>query len=254
MNYIYAANRDIGCWVLKFLLKKGHSPLALLLADEDDKNIREMINMAGLPSSKIYKGKSQLKLFYEKYKNLEIDYIFGIHYPLLINNNILSLPKYGCLNLHPAYLPFNKGWHTPSWSILEESPAGATLHLMSSELDTGDILHQKEVKVAPEDTANSLYQKIKRTEYEVFTEAFDHIVNFTLTGKPQDKTKGSIHKKKDLFDENISKINLEEKYLAKELINKIRALTTNDITEACYFIEDEKKYRIRVDIQKVNDV
>ena len=59
---------------------------------------------------------------------LELDLILCVHFPYLLPPEVLSIPSKGCLNLHPAYLPWNRGWHTPSWAILEDTPGGATLH------------------------------------------------------------------------------------------------------------------------------
>lgn len=88
----------------------------------------------------------------------DVDYIFGIHFPYIIKNELINLPKVGFLNLHPAYLPFNKGWHTPSWAILDERNR-ATLHFMSEELDGGDIIAQEELEVSSTVTANELYRQ-----------------------------------------------------------------------------------------------
>ena len=76
-------------------------------------------------------------------EQLSLDYIICVHFPYIVPREILSIPKYGVTNLHPAYLPYNLGWHTPSWAILENTPIGATLHYMDECVDTGDIIHQK---------------------------------------------------------------------------------------------------------------
>src|SRR5690606_40574828 len=53
---------------------------------------------------------------FSKLKELNLDYIIGIHFPYIIPTEVLKIPKTGFLNLHPAYLPYNKGWNTPSRS------------------------------------------------------------------------------------------------------------------------------------------
>jgi methionyl-tRNA formyltransferase len=70
------------------------------------------------------------------------------------------------LNLHPV-LPYNKGWNTPSWAILDNTTYGATLHFMTEALDEGDIIHQKKLEIVFADTANTLYQKALELEKEV---------------------------------------------------------------------------------------
>ena len=150
------------------------------------------------------------------------------------------------LNLHPAYLPFNRGWHTPSWAILTNTPIGGTLHFMDEDIDTGDIIHQKQVEVLPTDTADILYQRIMETEYEVFKEALPALINNSYHRKSQKNIKGSTHKREDLLSENLRKLNLDEDMKIGELLKLLRALTTNRIDESAYFEINGSKYYIQV--------
>lgn len=252
MKYIYAGDRDISVWVLKYLIQQGYKPEALLVSGKDRaSHARELIKLSRLEESLIFEGKEFLE---EENQNIlsqiEPDYIFGIHFPYLIPKSVLEIPKKGFLNLHPAYLPYNRGWHTPSWAILENTPIGATLHFMEEKLDAGDIIHQKEVKINPADTANSLYQMLKEVELETFKEVFPKLVDEKFERTKQNLSKGTSHVKKDLFNEIIQRIDLEKSYTGKELIDKLRALTTSDISEAAYFVENDEKYRVQIKIDK----
>lgn len=252
MKYVFAGDRDISVWVLEYLVEQGYRPEALLVSEKNRaSHAEELIRLSGLPSSNIFEGKEFLEVQNQSaLKSISPDYIFGIHFPYLVPKSVLQIPKKGFLNLHPAYLPFNRGWHTPSWAIFEKTPIGATLHFMEEKLDAGAIIHQKEVKINPDDTANSLYQRLKQIELETFKEAFPKLVNGDFQKKTQDLTKGTSHVRKDLFEEKVQKINLEKSYTGKELIDKLRALTTNDISEAAYFVEDDVKYRIQIKIEE----
>ena len=149
------------------------------------------------------------------FSSLEIDYIICIHYPFIISKKILDLPKVGVLNLHPSYLPYNRGWHTPTWTILNSTVCGATLHFMSEKLDMGDIIHQKKIDVLENDTANTLYKKILSLEFEVFKEAFGSIKSLRPYRIKQNNS-GSSHKKSDLF--KINEIDLSENMKIGDLI------------------------------------
>jgi len=172
MRYAFAGNRNISCNLLKFIISKGYYPKALLVMDDKQSNhVKKLIELSKLSEANIFFGKSftqeaNIKIL----KNMQLDYIIGIHFPYIIPNKVLECPKIGFLNLHPAYLPFNKGWHTPSWAILDKTKYGATLHFMSQKLDEGDIIHQKEIQVSIEDTADTLYSKTLKLEEEVLIE------------------------------------------------------------------------------------
>jgi methionyl-tRNA formyltransferase len=245
MKYAYAGDRAISVRILEFLISKGLKPAALMVSDEGKaSHAAELIALSGLSEALIFRGNAfKTAEAVARLRELDLDYVFGIHFPYLVPKAILDLPKVGVLNLHPAYLPYNKGWHTPSWAILEGQPYGATLHFMEEALDQGDIIHQKKLDVLPTDTANSLYQRALTLEEEVFFEAFENLLTLNPKRKKQEGS-GTVHFKKDL--EEIQKIELARQYTGEELINKLRGLTTNTEQEAAYFEYQGKKIAIQV--------
>jgi len=246
---VYAGDRDISVWVLEYLLQRGIRPLALFISHPKRASHAHVLRSlcADLPSEHILVGKAfrepkGLTLL----RSLDIDLIIAVHFPYIFPPEVLQIPKVGVLNLHPAYLPYNRGWHTPSWAILEDTPAGATLHFMDEGIDTGDIIHQKRISIKPSDTAHTLYQRIKRAELEVFKEAWPSIEKGTIIRHSQDPKDGTTHKRNDL--EKVQKLNLEESMPIGDLLKRLRALTTNRIEEAAYFEVNGRRYRIQVSI------
>jgi len=252
MKYIFAGDRDISVWVLEELMKQGLKPLALF-ASEPSKatHSEELITISKLPLSNVFVGKEfESAESIIRLKALESDYILGIHFPYLIKKEILDIPKVGFLNLHPALLPFNRGWHTPSWAILDKTPIGATLHFMAEELDNGDVIHQKALQISPADTANTLYTRLKELELEVFRESIPMLLSKNLPRIPLRLEDGTSHKRKELFSSKVQQIDLNEMYKAGELLDKLRALSTNQWAEAAYFDKDGKRYRLKIEIQE----
>lgn len=251
MKYIFAGNREISVNILRWMIERGYSPSALFVCDGSSmKHAEQLVGVANLSSDKVYYGtnfKSEKAI--EVVEELDVDYIFGIHFPFIIPNQLLKLPKIGFLNLHPAFLPYNKGWHTPSWAILDGTPYGATLHFMTEELDKGDIILQRKINIAPDDTANTLYKKVLKLEEEVFKEAFPQILALN-PGRQKQKGAGTSHNKKDL--QNVQRLNLNEKQKIGETIKKFRALTTNNVKEAAYFEINEKKYFVQLKVTEVD--
>ncbi len=174
MRYAFAGDRDISVAVLKYLIENGYRPSALLLSEKEKAtHAHELCEIANLEKELIFYGNAFGQEENQNIlKGLDLDYIIGIHFPYLVSSEVLNIPKIGFLNLHPAYLPFNKGWHTPTWAIIEKTSYGATLHFMAQQLDNGDIIHQKICPVLPFDTADTLYRRVKEIELEVFKESF----------------------------------------------------------------------------------
>lgn len=246
---VYGGDREISVRVLRFILNQGLKPVALMIPDDNKAtHAQELITLCHyLDSSRILKGaqfrtedgKSLLKRLYP-------DYILCIHFPYVIPKEVLGISKRGVINLHPAYLPYNRRWHTPSWAIWEGTPYGATLHFMDEGIDTGDIIHQKRIEILPNDTADTLYKRAMKLELQVFKEAWPSIVYGTYTRKPQPLEEGSSHRKTDIRAMQFVDINKQIK--AGDLIRLLRALTTSDIKESAYFEANGKLYRMQLHI------
>lgn len=252
MKYAFAGDRAISVNILRFLILRGFAPSALLVSETTEaSHASDLIGLAQIDNKYVFKGNAFKKSeSLKKLEELNLDYIIGIHFPYIIPKSVLEIPKIGVLNLHPAYLPYNKGWHTPSWAIIEGKPYGATLHFMEEALDKGNIIHQKKLQVLPEDTADSLYQKALKLEEEVFFESFDKLVSLNPKSEIQSEN-GTSHLRKDL--KSIQKIELNKTYTGEEILNKLRALTTNSISEAAYFEIDDKRIAVQVILKNLED-
>lgn len=246
---IFAGDRDISVWVLEYLIQTGIKPIALLISDEKNAtHAQNLITLCNhLDNSKILVGEQVRTKECEKLiDELKPDFIICIHFPYIIPKRLLEIPKHGVVNLHPAYLPYNRGWHTPTWAIWEKTVYGATLHFMNEKVDEGDIIHQKQIEILPNDTANTLYKRVKQLELEVFKEAWSSLMSGDYNRKPQAIANENTHKKTDI--ESIQRINLDEYIKAEDLIRRIKALTTNDIKESTYFEDNGKLYRVQISI------
>ena len=251
MKYGFAGNRNISVGILRFLVNEGYYPSFLILNSSNSAtHNNELIKLSQLNPYDIYEFRDLKNDRVTSLLKYEVNYIFGIHFPFKINKVLLDLPTVGFLNLHPAYLPFNKGWHTPSWAIIDKTIYGATLHFMSEKLDCGDIVAQEVIKILPNDTANCLYKKVLELEKIVFIKAFPDLLTLNPR-RIRQSIVGTSHSKKDLSA--IQEINTKEKILPLEFIDILRALTTNDIDESAFFEIEGKRYHVQVKIVESNE-
>jgi methionyl-tRNA formyltransferase len=253
LKIAFAGDRDIAVWVLDYLIDQGTRPLALMVSDTNEaSHADELIQRCQfLDNELIFKGKAFRSPENEsKLRSLDLDYIVSIHFPYLYPPHVLSIPRVGVLNLHPAFLPYNRGWHTPSWAILDKTPVGATLHFMDESVDTGDIVHQKRVEPSPVDTAHTLYGRLKEMEFEVFKEAWPQIVANTYTRRVQLRNEGTAHKRQDLFSEAVQKLPLDATMTVESVLCLLKALTTNNLCEAAYYEANGQRYRVQVMIRQ----
>ena len=249
----FAGDRDIAVWVLDYLLERGCAPAALLVSgSERASHAGELqARLPDLPASQVLQGAAfRTSAGRELLASLDLEYIVAVHFPYIFPSEVLSVPRIGVLNLHPAFLPYNRGWHTASWAILEGSPIGATLHFMDEGVDTGDVVHQRRIEVEPDDTADSLYQRLKRLELEVFREAWPSLEGGTVHRTPQPQGHGVTHAKADLLKPDVQRIDCDATVRAGDLLRKLRGLTTNDVAEAAWFEADGARYRVQVSIHR----
>ncbi len=96
----------------------------------------------------------------EVIRNWQPDLVISIYLNQLIKPELIALPTIGCLNIHPALLPRNRGLFPYFWVIANgDKETGVTLHWVDAHFDTGAILLQEKIPVEPEDTITSLSYK-----------------------------------------------------------------------------------------------
>lgn len=252
---VFAGDRDIAVDVLDFLNTTDAMIAGLLLPDSEDASHAEQLRdqCDYLDNSRVLSGKT----FREPegihlLESISPDYIICVHFKYIVPTEVLELPSQGVLNLHPAYLPYNRGWHTPTWAIWDQTPYGATLHFMEPEVDAGDIVARKREPIRIDDTADELYNRVKRTEFDLFKKTWPLLAEFSYERQPQSQSESTSHERADIND--IQQIHLEETVKTGKLLRKLRALTTNDPSEAAVFKHDGEQYRVQVSITPEKEI
>lgn len=99
--------------------------------------------------------------FVEELKKISCDVIVVVAFGQLLSQEILDMPRYGCINVHASLLPRWRGAAPMQWAILEgDKKTGITTMQMDIGLDTGDMLMKTEVEILPEETGESLHDKM----------------------------------------------------------------------------------------------
>lgn len=97
----------------------------------------------------------------EKIKKMNPDIIFVIGFSQIIKQEIIEIPKLGCIGFHPTLLPKYRGRAVIPWQILNrEKEGGITFFKIDNGTDTGDILYQTKFNIATNESATSMYEKI----------------------------------------------------------------------------------------------
>lgn len=253
MRILYLGNNLLGCQVLEHLNAKGEDVVGLVLHPQERRRYgAEMIEASGLSEASIFDG-SRLRQaeMLEAIADLKPDIGLSVLFDYILKEDFLSLLPEGCLNLHPSLLPYNRGNYPNVWSIVDGTPAGATLHYIDVGIDTGDIIAQREVAVEPVDTGETLYRKLEKTAFELFSEAWPLVMSGKAPRVSQTKAGGTYHRRKDT--DSIDYIDLDGQYTARHLIDVLRARSFSPYPGA-YIEVDGKRVYLRLQLMYENDL
>lgn len=124
---------------------------------------------------------------YAVLQQLSPDLIVVAAYGQILPKEILDLPKYGCINLHASLLPRWRGAAPIQRAILAgDAATGVTAMQMAVGLDTGDMLYKLETPIAPDETADTLHDRLAEMSAEVLRETLRCLEEGTLSPEVQD--------------------------------------------------------------------
>lgn len=187
---------------------------------------------------------SNLKVYNLKYdaRNIseEFDLVISLHCKQIFPPNLTKNVR--CINIHPGYNPYNRGWYPHVFSILNKLPVGATIHEMDDKIDHGPVIAQEKVNILPTDDSSSLYNRILRAELKLINENLKNVIyeNYSV----MEVSEGNINYKKDY--EKLCEIDLHEVGAFGEFIDRLRCLTHDDYKNAYFIDENGRKISIQI--------
>jgi methionyl-tRNA formyltransferase len=131
--------------------------------------------------------------FRARLEQIEPEAIVVVAYGRIIPQWMIELPPLGNINLHASLLPKYRGAAPIQWAIARgETVTGATTMRIDAGLDTGDILLQKEVPIAPEDTAETLAPRLAETGAPLVLETLRALRAGSITPRRQDDARATL--------------------------------------------------------------
>lgn len=122
------------------------------------------------------------------------DLLISIHLNQLIKRDLIGFPQLGCLNIHPALLPRNRGLFPYFWAIANgDAETGITLHWVDEKFDTGDILLQEPIPLKPDDTMTSLQYKSAQVGTDMLVRGVELIEAGDPPHIPQDNSQATYY-------------------------------------------------------------
>lgn len=254
MRIFLLCNNWLGWQVLRWLQKqKDDEIVGLAVHPEIRSKYGNEIRLEVAGTNCLVFDGSRLKetCIIDQVRKQEADIAVSVLFAYVLSGEFISLFPRGCINLHPALLPYNRGRYPNVWSIVTKTPAGVTLHYIDEGIDTGDVIAQKEVPVLVTDTGASLYRRLEAEGLELFRSTWPLIRAGTNSRIAQARDEGSYHRARDV--EQIDEIDLDKSYRAEDLLNIIRARTFPPYRGA-YFVHQGRKICLRIELREESEV
>ena len=226
MILVFCGTPRFAAPTLEALVSGGHSvPLVVTQPDRPRGRgmevaasaVKESANRLGIAVVQPASIKNNAE-FRAQLEALHPDAIIVVGYGRIIPPWMIDLPRWGNLNVHASLLPKYRGAAPIQWAIASgEAVSGVTTMRIDAGLDTGDILLQHEMAIAPEDTAETLAPKLARMGAELMLETLRGLESGEVKARPQDHalaTLAPILKKEDG--------RMDFSRTASELLNRMR--------------------------------
>ena len=186
--------------------------------------------------------------FIDEIKSLNPDVICVVAYGKILPEEILNIPKLGCINVHGSLLPKYRGAAPIQWAILNgDKETGVTTMYMDKGMDTGDMILKEKVTIGEDETTGELWDRLSKIGGELLVKTLEQIEARTA---PREK-QGEDYTMAPMLNKDMAKIDWENKS-AIEVKNLVRGL--NPIMGAYTFWNGKKIKFWKVDIAKENEI
>lgn len=183
MKIVYMGTPDFAVAPLEAILKAGHEVTAVVTQPDRQKGrgrevqyspVKECALSYGIPVLQPLKIKEKDAV--EELRKYPADIFVVAAFGQLLSEEILNMPRFGCINIHASLLPAYRGAAPIQWCVINgEEKTGVTIMQMAKGMDTGDILLQKEVVLDEKETGGSLFDRLMETGAELIGEALPKI-------------------------------------------------------------------------------
>lgn len=221
MKIIYMGTPDFSVAPLEAILQAGHEVTAVVTQPDKQKGRGKEVQMTPVKECALKHGILVLQPVKIKepeavaeLKKYPADIFVVAAFGQLLTEEILNMPKFGCINIHASLLPAYRGAAPIQRVIINgEEKTGVTIQQMAKGLDTGDMLLKKEVIIDPKETGGSLHDKLSAAGAELIVEALLKIEKGEVVPEKQDDALSCYAKKLDkamgLIDFDQSAVSIE---------------------------------------------
>ena len=195
MRVVFMGTPGFAVGTLKALLEAGHDVAAVVTQPDKPKGRGKELLMTPVKAEAVKhdipvfqpERVRKNEEFLEELKKLAPDVIVVVAFGQLLPVSVLTLPKYGCVNVHASLLPMYRGAAPLQWVIINgEKVSGVTTMQMDKGLDAGDMLLKEEVAIEPKETYETYHDKLSVVGAQLLIKTLDGLEAGTITPVKQE--------------------------------------------------------------------
>lgn len=196
MNILFMGTPDFAVPSLEALVAAGHRVVGVFSQPDKPKNrgmkllptpVKVCAQAHDIPVFQPTKLRDGTAL--ETIRALAPDLIVVAAYGRILPQEILDYPRLGCINVHSSLLPKYRGSAPIHWAILNgDQETGVTIMHMALALDAGDIIAQRATPIDPDETVETLHDRLAQMGAELLVETVDKIAHGTATRTAQEES------------------------------------------------------------------
>ena len=242
IKIVYMGTPSFSVTPLDLLVKNNYNVLAVVTQPDKQVGRKKEIKFSEVKEYALKNGitvlqPEKIRTDYEKIISLNPDIIITCAYGQIIPKELLSFPKYKCVNIHASLLPKLRGGAPIHKAIIDGyDKTGVTIMYMDEKMDSGDIIYQEEIKIEDTDNVGTLFDKLSKLGANMIIKILPDIINGNINPVKQNEDDVTyaynITREEEKIDFNKT---------SKEVFNKIRGLKPWPVS---YAILDDKKVKI----------
>lgn len=199
MRVIFMGTPDFSVGTLEEIINAGHEVAAVVTQPDKPKGRGKTLAMSPVKEAALKHSLEVLQPlrardeeFIEQLRKYNTDVIVVVAFGQLLPEEIINMPKYGCINVHASLLPKYRGASPIQWAVIDGCEySGVTTMKMDKGLDTGDILLKKQVKLDKKETGGSLFDKLSDVGAKLLVETLKGLEENTIVPQKQDDSGSS---------------------------------------------------------------
>lgn len=194
MRILFMGTPDFAVPSVRALLEAGHTICGAFTQPDKPKNrgmklqptpVKEFCLAHDIPVLQPVKLRDGSAL--AQIQQLAPELIVVAAYGRILPDEILNYPAHGCINVHSSLLPRYRGAAPINWAVLNgDAESGVTIMHMATELDAGDIISQAATPIDPDETVETLHDRLAELGAQLLVETVRQIGEGTAPRTPQD--------------------------------------------------------------------